>query len=491
LSRARLLWNRLRAAVPASLAMLLVVVAVFGVAWALIVPPWQAPDTPSHFAYVESIAARHALPGVDGRPGFSRDQTAADNAVGAGRIAFDAAEARPSWDPAADRAYRAAAGSLPRSDGGGPNAAAVNPPLYYLYAAIAYDAMIGGDEFDRLYAIQLWGVLLLLAAVIAAWLLAGEVLGPRQLPTLITAAVVGLLPMQTFICTSVTVDALLIPLWTFALWLGARVITRAARRRDAIALCAVTAAAILTKATSYALVPAVLLALVLGWRHRDAEERRALRATVGPALAALVLPVLLWVGSATALGRSAINTVEPAPGTHPKAFMPTQFLSYLWQFYFPRPPFLKPFRTTADLPLWDVWIGEGWGAFGWLDVRMVGWIYTVLATITGAVAILGATILVRMRTRLQAELIAFFALALAALLLGLHVTEYRSIIADSGPVIQGRYALPLVALFGLAVGLIVSRVPLRARGAVSAVIVAALLVLQVLALATVARAYYT
>ena len=74
--------------------------------------------------------------------------------------------------------------------------------------------------------------------------------------------------MATFMSTAVNPDALLITLWTFALWLGARVINRRAPSRDAIALCGVTAAAILTKATSYALVVPVLLALFIGWRRR-------------------------------------------------------------------------------------------------------------------------------------------------------------------------------------------------------------------------------
>ena len=223
-------------------------VAIFGVAWALLVPPWQSPDTPSHYAYSESLAARLALPGVKGRPEVSSNQVAADQAVGASRIAFFTPQgAQPSWNPSIDRAYRRVAPHLSRSDGGGPNTAAVNPPLYYLYSDVGYWAAIGGDAFDRLYTMQIWDVLLLLATVIGVWLLTGEVLGPRRPAQLAAAAIAGLEPMETFISTSITPDALMVPLWTFALWLGARVIIRACRRRDAVALCALTAAAILTK----------------------------------------------------------------------------------------------------------------------------------------------------------------------------------------------------------------------------------------------------
>jgi hypothetical protein len=43
-------------AVPAPLAAILVVVVLTGLMWALLVPPWQAPDEDSHFAYAQSLA---------------------------------------------------------------------------------------------------------------------------------------------------------------------------------------------------------------------------------------------------------------------------------------------------------------------------------------------------------------------------------------------------------------------------------------------------
>jgi 4-amino-4-deoxy-L-arabinose transferase-like glycosyltransferase len=467
------------------------VVAIFGVAWALLVPPWQSPDTPSHYAYSESLAARQALPGTKGRPEVSSNQLAADTAVGASRIAFSAPEAQPNWNAAADRAYRRTASHLSRSDGGGPNTAAVNPPLYYLFSDAGYLAIVGGDTFDRLYAIQIWDVLLLLVTVVGAWLLVGEVLGPHPTAQMAGAAVAGLEPMQSFISTSITPDALMVPLWTLALWLGARVIIRGCRRADAIALCAVTAAAILTKATSYALVPGTLLALWLGWRHRPPDARADLRQTVGPALAALVLPVLAWVVLATASGRSALNTVKAAPGTTPKPFSLAQLASYVWQFYLPRLPSMTPFKPSGGLPLYDVWVTEGWGAFGWLTVRLPNWLYPILASITGIVAVLTAAVLSRLRGRLRWELLAFFAATALCLFGGLHLTEYRSLISGNGSVIQGRYALPLIGLFGLAVALLVRRLPLRWRGPACGCMLAALMVFQILALATVGKAYYT
>ena len=42
--------------VPVPLRWLVAAVLLAGVSWALLVPPWQAPDEDAHFAYVQTIA---------------------------------------------------------------------------------------------------------------------------------------------------------------------------------------------------------------------------------------------------------------------------------------------------------------------------------------------------------------------------------------------------------------------------------------------------
>jgi 4-amino-4-deoxy-L-arabinose transferase-like glycosyltransferase len=479
-------------AVPAPLAAILVVVVLTGLMWALLVPPWQAPDEDSHFAYAQSLAERFALPGDPRRPGWSVDQSQAEDASNAFWEAHYSAMLRFDWSTRDNAVYRTEASNHPqRANGGGPNAAAANPPLYYLYADLAYWAADGSTAFGRLYAMRIWGLSLLALAVIGAWLLAGEVLGRRRLPQLACAVTVGLIPMETFTSTSVNPDALLVPLWTFALWLGARLINRPGRFGDAVALCAVTAAAILTKATSYALVPAVLLALLISWRRSPVDERRTAARRLALAALALVVPVLAWLGLARALHRQAVNTISSPAGVHPLPFVPRQFLSYLWQFYLPKLPFLTHFRTTEGLPLYEVWLREGWGVFGWLELAMPNWLYGLLTGFTAIVVVASAAVVARLRDRPQLALLAFFGLALATLLLGLQLTDYRSIIAGDGALLQGRYLLPVIGLFGLAVALIVSRLPARWRGPACGALLAGMLLLQVLALATVAQRYYT
>ena len=162
---------------------------------------------------------------------------------------------------------------------------------------------------------------------LGGWLLAGEVFGRQRLAQLCCAAVAGLLPMSTFISTSVTPDALLITLWTFVLWTGARVINRGAPIRDAAFLCGLVGAAVVTKATSYALVAPAILALMVGWWRRPPAERRRAARKLSVAGLALVVPILAWLIIAHALGRPGINRVGSSTA-HP--FSLFGFVRYVW-----------------------------------------------------------------------------------------------------------------------------------------------------------------
>ena len=497
--------RQIRARLPAAprpLLLLLAVVAVFGVCWAMVTPPWQSDAAFSHFAYIESLATRAAIPGRANHAELSSDANAADQAIGAHEVEFSSPEAKPSWSAAAADAYRARSAHLSRSDGGGPTPASPYPPLYYASAVPAYLAPIGGDTLDRVNAVQLWGVALLLATVTAAWLLAGEVFGRRRLLQLVAGTVVGLEPMTTFVSTTVSPDALLIPLWTFILWLGTRVIKRGAAVGDVRTFCALTAAAMLTKPTSYVLVPAVALALWLGWRAGD-DGRRLEAYELIRAIAIPLLPVIGWVEIERGLHR-VVLTASPSTGaltSNPATYI-LHFLDYVWEFYLPHLPGQFVFhvprlaalpapRVLPGLPLWNTWIRGGWGLFGWTDVYMTTWVYGLLAALSGAVAIAGAAIIARFRDRLRWSLTAFYGVTLVSLVAVLHVIEYQQLHAGGDPFIQGRYLLPVISLFGLGAALLVSRLPVRTRGPVVAMVTVGLIALQVLALSTVLRAYYT
>jgi 4-amino-4-deoxy-L-arabinose transferase-like glycosyltransferase len=292
--------------------------------------------------------------------------------------------------------------------------------------------------------------------------------------------------MAGFMSAAVNPDALLMTSWTLTLWLGARVINHRARASDVILVCAATAAAILTKATSYALVGPILVALLAGWLRRPAGERARALIPIAAGGVVLAVPVFAWVSLASSLGGLGITTVGSSTA-HP--FLISQFFSYLWQFYLPRLSSMTPLKTTPGLAVYDIFLRQLSGTFGWADVYLPAWLYNAVAVVCAALGIGAIALLTRLRRRRHLALLGFFALALLALLAVLHVTEYRALITGGGSFMQGRYLLPVVSLFGLAVGLIVARVPAQIRPSACALALTAMLVMQVISLSTELHAY--
>jgi 4-amino-4-deoxy-L-arabinose transferase-like glycosyltransferase len=490
--------------IPAPLTLLLCAVAVVGACWALLNPAGQAPDEPAHVGYAQEVAEDFDLP--DDSPG--RTYSPEWELALARANAFQAAQtlpARPEWSRLAEQRWRRAAARLPadnRAEGGGVdpvrggNPARANPPAYYLYSAVAY-RVAGGDFFDRLYAMRLWSVLLLLVATSATWLLIGELVGPRRELQLAGAALVGLQPMAVFVSSSVNPDSMLIASFALAMWLGVRLLCRGLTLWTGIGLGAATALAVLTKGTGYALVPAVALALAVAARRLAVRERAAGTAAArdwtawgraGAAALTFAIPVAIWLAIARALDRSPVNDVPS--GASGAATPHIGLVDYLWQFYLPKLPFLGPVPGIARLPAYDVWIKTGWAAFGWLEVRFPEPVYIGLALLTVALLLGGLWAAFGARPRLDPWIGVFLGLIVLCLLAGLHWVEWRELNAHGAAFNQGRYLLPVLPVLGACAGCTLARLPARVRAPTAGALVGALFVLQLLALGINAARFY-
>jgi hypothetical protein len=469
---------------------LLASVAVLGVAWALLVPAWQSPDENAHFGYAQTVAENHRLPGV--KPGhvFSAEQRRGAAATDSDQVAANPL-AKPNWGTGAFRAYERAPGGA-RGDGGGregkvgpSNPARVNPPVYYVYEAIPYYAASGGSVFDRLYLMRIWSVLLLLVSVVATWLLIAELLGPRPLLQLAGATVVGLQPMAMFLSASVTPDGLLNAASALVLWLGVSVLRRGLTLPRGAALCGALAAAILAKATAYALVPATLFALGLGVARLPTTRQRV--AALVPALA-LGGPVGLWLLLTRLAGRPAVNQIGSGSGTHRDI---PGLVSYVWQYYLPHLPFQRPLPSVfAPIPAWEIWLKGGWARFGWLEVTFPGVVYAALLAVTVVIVAAGGVALARSGVRRHWAVVAFFGVAAIGLFGGLHLTEYRAFRNQGLVINQGRYLLPLLPALGAAAAAALTILRPTRRAMAAGALVAGMFVLQLGSLALIAGRFY-
>ncbi|HEX8073807.1 MAG TPA: DUF2142 domain-containing protein [Thermoleophilaceae bacterium] len=459
---------------------LLGAVAIVVVAWALLVPPFQVPDESGHFGYVQSLAENGTRPGKDPPPGgrvLSTEQRAAAYLARSPQMANEP-EFKPAWDGAAERSFAAIRPRPARDDVIWVGNQSDDPPLYYAYEALVYKAASSGDLFTRLYLMRLLSGLLMLVTTAGAWLLAGELTGNDRLLQLVAAGCVGLQPMSTFVSSGVNPDALLFALSSLTLWLGVRVVRRGPTAAGVSGLVAAAGLAPLANGRGLALAPPAALALVLAWRR---SGRRVGRSALG-VLAAVALLLAAGVASTRGLGGRlpARVDLEDLHG----------FASYVWQFYLPELPWQRHFPGLGALPVWETWLKTSWAAFGSLDVRLPPQAYPVLAVLTLGTFAGAAAALARRAFRPGAAALAFGAVAVASLLLGLHWDEYWGLRHGLGSSTQGRYLLPLMPIAGVAVAAALSNLGGRGRARAAALVLGGMAVLQLFSLAVVAGRFY-
>jgi 4-amino-4-deoxy-L-arabinose transferase-like glycosyltransferase len=460
---------------------------LLAVTWAVTLPAFQAPDEQSHFTYVQTIAERGVLPGEVGRQFFSSELSQGIQAVNSDQVAAQM-EVRPEWSDRQEDAWAAKQADAPRDDGGGYGPATKYPPTSYLWQTPGYLAASGGTLFDALLGARLMSALWVPITVLATWLLAGEIFGRRRVLQAAAAAVPALTPMFSFVSASVSPDGMMYALWTLALWVGVRCVRRGVPLREAAAFVALVGLACTVKPTSYALLAPAAVLVVIGIAARRPSGMRSMLRLGAAVVVPVALTLGVWVLAASSSDRA------PAADQLASATADTnwrELLSYLWQYYLPRPPFLTDYPVPpGGYPLLQVWITQGWAAFGWLEIKFEPWVYRVLGVLTMSIFGAGLAALVRARRRLDWRVVAFLAAACIALLCGLHWTDYHKLEAGEPAFMQARYVFPLIGIIGLALGGAVSLVPLRARGALAGTAVAGLLVFHVLALGLVLERFY-
>lgn len=486
--------------VPVPLAAVLLVAFAFSLTWALVEPPWQSPDEQVHFAYAQELASDGALPGNAHKQTFSTDQGLALQATDLNGVALHA-QVPAVWDPALVRAWKAQQARLPasqRHDGGGPNSAEPNPPLYYALLAPPYwlASATGGTVIDHMYGMRVWSGLLLLLTVTATWLLAGELFGRRRLLQTAAAGIVALQPETTFLTSMTNPDALLIALWTVGTWLGVRVLRRGLTLRGGVALGLVGAAAVLTKATGYALLLTVLLVFLVSgvrlWRRGAGNWRR----TVVACLLALVVPVGGWLIVARVTNRPAVNSATTVgAAVNPLNMNYDDFAHYVRNFYAPDWSLSSIDHSSAA----SLWIAGAWGRFGFVDVNLPANVVGILRALS-LLAVVGGLVglirLARRRSGFDPWIPIFLVVVCVLLLAALHYADFQQIASAAAAgqpppaFMQGRYLLPIVGVLACFATAGLTLVPRRVRAPAVGLVLGGMWCLQLLSLGLVMERYF-
>jgi hypothetical protein len=444
-----------------SAALAIVAVAILNAAaWALITPPWNGPDEPDHFAYAQTLVELGNTP--DKQPSdkasFSSRHTAALDATSTYSV-VGLIDTRPPWLRADEERFRRTMDEDPRSeeDGGGYLfSTSSHLPGYYGLTGLAYLLADSGSTFTELAAMRLLTALLAGVTALCGFLTVRELSPRREWLAVAAGLLLAFHPMASFMSGVVNNDAGVNAAAALLIFLLIRGLRRGLSVRLALGLGATLALLPAMKATGTALYPAAAVGILgMMWRRRGRADVAAYGALAGAALAALILRRVVTdalaapsvSAGATAGGASvggAVDRVLDAPST---------YLSYTWQMFLPRLPFMNDLHVQR-WPAFDVFIEGGWAAFGWLTVRFPMWVYVVIVAVSLTMAALCVTAVVRhghVARRLGWE-ISVLGMALAGVIAGVEAA-YVTGEARAVPAEQGRYIFTaLVPLAAIAVG---------------------------------------
>lgn len=487
--------SRLRQ-IPRPLALLLAIGAVQALAWNVALPAFQGPDEAGHFAYIQHFAETGHLPSsTEGGTPNSNEAGATLTSLNLQPLIGDLS-GRPAWTGADLSLWRRVVDGLPpgsRANGDGPNPLAKNPPLYYVAMSAPYRMFVWLPLLQRLFVLRLFNALLFLVTIACTWLIAGEVFTLRWKQTLATG-VVALEPQLAFMSAVINADNLLIALVSAFVLAAVRLVKRGPSTRRVLVASVLAAAAVLTHGRGLVTLPVLAVALVAAWAiHRPAPREALRRAGIAAGTVAAAFAAYLLLGRAAGGGGLYGGQVGQLNGSAGGQFNVKQFLSSVYQFYLPRLPTLQP-RVGPEYGYRQVFIDTFYGTFGSLEVTFKARVYDALQVFS-AIGLVGfyTAAIARWRALRRALGVVLVLAALAVTNVAfLHYVSYRALLGNGGsdPLIVGRYLLPMVSLFGLAIAFTLGSLPRRTGPVLGAVVLVAGALLSLTGLGiTVGRFY--
>ena len=336
-----------------------VVTATFGlwlVAWALVVPVFQAPDETAHIDAAVHLAVGDAW----AAPGDLH----VTNAVEAAKTEL-ATKPSSQWSTVSELLQNAPGPSATV------NQMTQHPPTAYLAGAAVLRAVDFGDlRWDRAFiALRLADVLAVTALPLLAWASVRRVTrSPRA--ALVGGLAVFATPELASIGSSFSNDAPVLLVASVVVWLATRLLTGDTRWRTTIALAAVLGALVWIKGTGLPAVPFVAVVVLFAGAGVLSLRQRVVRTVVAMAVSGGI-GAWWWLHNWFAYGRIQPNgyaSIRP-----PKDFPPGEH------------PTLGHFLDVS----WGTLARTFWGSFGARAQVSMGDMLTAVLTIVVLVVLVG------------------------------------------------------------------------------------------------------
>lgn len=491
-STVRELASRTVARIPTAAKVCALLAFVNAVCWSLITPPFQAPDEPDHFAYVQQLAETGQLPQSSGEA-FSPEETAALRDLRQVGVLL-----APAVHPISSRAEqntleRDLSEPLSRTGSGGAGVAASEPPLYYALQTIPYGLGSGGSILERLELMRLLSAAMAGLTALFVFLFLREALPAAPWAWTVGGLGVALAPLLGFMSGTVNPDAMLFAVSAALFCCLARAFRRGLSRPLALVTGAVVAVGFMTKLNFVGLAPGALLGLVLLAR-REARTlgRVAYRNLLAPALLLALSPGIVYALVNLASGHPPLGFLSGAIDSElsRQTSIPHELL-YMWQVYLPRLPgshnYYGELFTTRQ-----IWFNGLVGLYGWVDTVFPGWVYDLAIVPVALILGLCARELVRLRTQLSrrgVELV-IYALMTIGVLTIVAASSFQTASTHPGAFTEPRYLLPMLALWGAVLALAARGAGRRWGPAVGALIVVLILAHDIFSQMQVLARYY-
>ncbi len=424
--------------------------------WSVITPPFQAPDEPSHFAYVQQIAETGTLP-TSSSDDFSQEEETA---------LLDLHQDEVRWHPEnhaiTSRAEQARlqndlALQLRRSGPGGAGVAKNQPPLYYALQTIPYGLASSGTLLDRLELMRLLSALMAGFTALFAYLFVREALPGVAWAWTVGGLSVALAPLLGFMSGVVNPDAMLYAVSAASFYLLARGFRRGLTPSLAIAIGVVTAMGLLTKDNFVGLMPGIIVGLVVLTVRGARTSRRTAYSSLALTLAIPAIPLCLYIVINLFSNHPGLGVVSSAIHITGGRGSLLNEISYIWQFYLPRLPGMA--NDFPGISTTRQWFDHSVGLYGWLDTSFPAWVENIALIPAALLTILGIRALFTVRATLRrrlVELLVYIIMAVGLMSL-IGAQSYLEETWRSG-FSEPRYLLPMLALLGAAL-------VLSARGA--------------------------
>lgn len=459
--------------------------------WSILSPPFQVPDEPSHFAYVQQLADAHRLP-VGGTDEFSPQENAILDDLDYHFIKF-LPRARTISSRAQEQTLEAdLAHPLPGTGPGDAGTASTEPPLYYALETVPYELGASGSLLDRLQLMRLLSAVFGGLTALFAFMFVRETL-PR-VPWAWTAGGLGvaLAPLLGFMSGAVNPEAMLSTVSAALFYLLARGFRRGLTCKLAAAIGALIAIGLLTKLNFLGLLPGAIVGLIVLALRTRAKSRRTAHIALAVGLGVAASPALLYIAFESLVGRASLNLVSNSSSDVLKLGALPSEISYVWQFYLPRLPGMTdyfPGISTSRVLWFDGFVG----LYGWADTPFAGWVYDLALLPAGILAVLAVRALAIGRVALRRramELFVYAAMGVGAMALVGAASYTNDVVNQLGPYTEPRYLLPLLPLLAVVLALAARGAGRRFGPAVGVLIVVLILGHNVFSQLLVVSRYY-